>query len=262
MVQENLTGAVVKTQDDTIDNKVVIYFDVIEEHSLSLTSQITDNWTENNTVINDHIANQPIVINLRGISGELVYVPSTTKGTLNTLYDVANSLSGNTAIKTDKLTVIPALIPPVDNITQMAKNAITYSEASSKRYKKIIQNFLNPSVRQSRLKEIYRNLSILRENKTSIIVSTPYDTFDNMYIQSLTLRQGNQSYITDIELSLKQLNFVGTETTKADQSVLAQFNQYQRAAETNKGKVQGVNSSIIGDMVSKYRGDKYYVYQE
>lgn len=261
MVQEILSGAVIKTQDEAINNKVAVYFDVIQEHSLSLQSQITDNWTENNSVINDHIANQPLVINLRGLSGELVYVPSTTEGVLNTLYKTVNSVSGDTGIKSDKLTIISALIPPVDNITQMAKNIITYTEASAKRYKTIIQNFLNPAVKQSRLKEIYRNLNLLREAKTALIVSTPYDTFDNMYIQSLTLRQANQDYITDIELSLKQVNFTDTYTTGADEAVLAKYNQYQRAQESNKGKVQGVNSSIIGDMVSKFRGDKYLTYQ-
>lgn len=261
MVQEILNGAVLKTQDEAVNNKVVIYFDVIQEHSITLQSQITDNWTENNTVINDHIANQPLTINLRGLSGELVYVPSTTEGVLNNLYKTVNSLSSDTAIKTDKLTIISALLPPVDNITQMAKNVITYTEASAKKYKTIIQNFLNPAVKQSRLKEIYRNLNLLRESKTALIVTTPYDTFDNMYIQSLTLRQANQNYITDIELSLKQVNFTDTYTTNADQNVLAKYNQFQRAEESNKGKVQGTNSSIIGDFVSKYRGDKYLTYQ-
>jgi hypothetical protein len=226
-----------------------------------MTSQITDNWTENNTVINDHIANQPLVVSLRGLSGEVVYVPSTTNGVLNTLYNAANSLSKNTAIKTDKLGVIAQLLPPVDNVTQLAKNAITYVEASYKRYEKINTDFLSPSLKQTRLKSIYQKLSNAWELKTAFIVETPYTTLDNMYIQSVILRQDNQEFITDIEISLKQVNFTDTLTTAADEAVLAKYNGYQRAEVSNKGKVQGITpskDSVIGSLIYKATGSNKY----
>lgn len=259
MVQELFHGAIAKSQDD--DGKIAIYFDVIQEHSISLTSQITDNWMENNTYINDHIANQPLTISLRGLSGEVVYTPSTNEGILNDLYNTINSFSKNTAIKTDKLGVIVQLIPPVDNITQKAKNIITYAEASYKRYNKIIKNFLNPTLKQTRLKSIYQKLSNYWEAKTAFIVETPYATFSDMYIQSLVLRQNNQNFITDIEINLKQVNFTDTLTTAADAKVLAQYNGYQRAQESNKGKVQGItpnNDSVIGSMIYKATGSNKY----
>lgn len=259
MVQEVFKGAVAKSQDD--DNKIAIYFDIIQEHSINLTSQITDNWMENNTVINDHIANQPLVINLRGLSGEVVYTPSTTKGVLNDLYNTVNSFSKNTGVKTDKLGIIAQLLPPVDNITQKAKNVITYAEASYNRYNKIITDFLNPTLKQTRLKSIYQKLSYYWELKTAFIVQTPYATFENMYIQSLVLRQDNQNFITDIELSLKQVNYTDTLTAKADESVLAKYNGFQRAQESNKGKVQGIkpnNDSVIGNMIYKATGSNKY----
>lgn len=259
MVQQLLKGAVAKSEDK--DNQVAIYFDIIQEHSITMTSQITDNWMENNTVINDHIANQPLTVGLRGLSGEVVYVPSTTNGVLNTLYNAANSLSKNTAIKTDKLGVIAQLIPPVDNITQLAKNAITYVEASYKRYDKIISNFLSPTAKQTRLKTIYQKLSNAWETKTAFVVETPYSTFDNMYIQSLILRQDNQEFITDIEISMKQVNFTDTLTTAADEAVLAKYNGYQRAEVSNKGKVQGITpskDSVIGSLIYKATGSNKY----
>lgn len=259
MVQDIFKGAIAKSQDD--DNKIAIYFDIIQEHSINLTSQITDNWMENNTVINDHIANQPLVINLRGLSGEVVYTPSTTKGILNDLYNAVNSRSKNTGVRTEKLGVIAQLIPPVDNITQAAKNVVSYVEASYKRYEKIITDFLSPSLKQTRLKNIYQKLSNAWEMKTAFIVETPYSTFDNMYIQSLVLRQDNQNYITDVEISLKQVNYTDTLTTQADEAVLAKYNGFQRAQESNKGKVQGIkpnNDSVIGNMIYKATGSNKY----
>ena len=52
---------------------LILYFDIIQEHSINLQSQITDNWLENNSPVNDHIANSPLIISLKGISGELIY---------------------------------------------------------------------------------------------------------------------------------------------------------------------------------------------
>lgn len=252
-------GAIAKSQDD--DNKLAIYFDIIQEHSISMTSQITDNWMENNTVINDHIANQPLIVSLRGLSGEVVYVPSTNSGVINTLYNAANSLSKNSAIKVDKLGSIVQLLPPVDNLTQIAKNVITYTEASVKRYTKIIKDFLSPASKQSKLKSIYQKLSNAWETKTAFIVETPYTTLDNMYIQSVILRQDNQNFITDIEISLKQVNYTDTLTTAADEKVLSKYNGFQRANVSDKGKVQGVtpnNDSVIGSMIYKATGSNKY----
>lgn len=245
-----IRGAFLTTQEDTIDNKVAIYFDIVQEHSINLTSQITDNWMENNVVINDHIANSPLIVNLRGLSGELVYEPSITEestlalahgGILTRLYEKINGKIGNVGLRSEKLTDLTSLFPPVDNITQIAKNTVSYVESSVQRYTKYVQDFLDPSIKSSRIKKVFQDLYTLRENKIALIVYTPYETFDNMYIQSLIMRQGNEKYVTDIELSLKQCNFTDTLTTQADEAVLAQYNQFQRAEVENHGKVQGPN---------------------
>lgn len=257
--EEPLKGAVVKAQEETlkgsVETRASFYFDIIQDHSISLQSQITDNWMENNTAIADHITNSPIVVNLKGLSGELVYVPSTSEGWLNSLYDNINFRKlNNTAFKTDKLTVIPQLLPPVDNVTQLAKNAITYIEASANRYKTIFENFKNlknPEQRESRLEQIYSDLHILWELKSALTIETPFKTFEDMYIQSLTLRQGEEGYITDIELTLKQAYFTETQTTEADKAVLDQMNELQRADVEDHGKVQGKNVSIIKSGINK-----------
>ncbi len=253
MVQDNLRGAIVQVQNETIDNKVAVYFDIIQEHSVSLQSQITDNWMENNSVIGDHIANSPIVVNLRGLSGEIKYIPSTTKGILNDWYNNFNGRLGAKGLSTEKLGAIPAFFCPVDNLTQLAKNTVTYIEASVNRYKTIVENFLNQGQREERIRTLYRDLSSLRENKTALIVQTPYGFFDNMYIQALTLRQGNENYITDIELSLKQVYFTDTQWTAPDKEVLEQLNGLQRQAEVNHGKTQG-NNENVSIIYSLYHG--------
>ena len=225
-----------------------LYFDVILEHSISLQNQITDNYIENNTSVQDQIAHSPLVISLRGLSGELVYTPPVQA--LNWMYSKtntfvqntfnANNPMANTNILTDKLTVIPALLPPVDNITQLAKNAVQYVESSVKRYVKIVKDFTSDSMRQTRLQQIYTDLSELRNANALLFVETPYGEFRDMAIQSITLRQGNENYITDVEMTLKQINYATTYTTKPDTDRLAYYNALQRTEVENCGKAQGI----------------------
>lgn len=228
-----------------------LYFNVIQEHSVSIQNQITDNYIENNTAVQDHIAQSPLVVSLRGLSGEVVYAPP--QKALNWMYSKANGFiqdalnidpMANQRILTDKLTAIPALLPSVDNVTQMAKNAVQYVEASVNRYLKIIKNFTDEGTKQTRLQQIYSDLLELRANNVLLFVETPYTDFSDMAIQSITLRQGNENYITDIELTLKQINFAQTQTTKPDTERMAIYNACARTEVENCGKVQGMEVGI------------------
>lgn len=225
------------------------YFDVITEHSLNLNSQITDNWLENNTVINDHIANQPLTITLRGLKGELYYIPN--EKDQNALLENAKQKTSTTTF--DKLSKLTSLYPPFDNLTQVAINVKDYVKSSANRYIGVVKQFftgnranLSPNAQQqyeSEIRAIYERFNQMRELKAPFEVETPYATFKNMYIQSLALRQGNQLYVSDVEVTFKQVNFTDTLTTKADEKVLAQYNNWQRAEVENHGKVQS-NSTM------------------
>ena len=260
------TGASVLIPNNNIPG---LYFDVVMEHSVSIQNQITDNYLENNTAIQDHIAKSPIVVSLRGLSGELVYKPpikslkwmyTSANKYIQKIFNKDNPMANNNLL-TDKLTIIPALLPPVDNITQQAKNAVQYVESSVNRYKKIVevQNF-KQEYRETRLAQIYNDLINLRNSNTLLIVDTPYSSFGDMAIQSITLRQGNQNYITDIELTLKQINYAEVKTTKADSAVLAKYNEVARAEVENCGKAQGVNvdnTTILKFFRNQYGGGTY-----
>lgn len=237
---EKIKGAFVETQDDNnLETQMGLYFDIIQEHSINLTSQITDNWMEDNSYINDHITNEPLIVNLRGISGEVVYIPSTNEGLLSNIQDDINNKYGRLQMPLNKLGALVQLYPPVDNITQIAKNTVEYVEASYKRYKSIVRRFIDNGQKISRLKQIFSDLDNIRERKLALTVKTPYANFDNMYIQSVVLRQNNENYMTDIELTLKKANFVNSLTTVADQENREKVNFIQRQEVENHGFVQG-----------------------
>lgn len=229
-----------------------LYFDVIQEHSVSVQNQITDNYIENNTAIQDHIAHNPIVVSLSGLSGELIYKPPTQA--LDWMYTKINGEiqkafnsgepNAKNRILTDKLTVIPALLPSVDSVTQLTKNAVQHVESSVNRYTKIIENFTNDEIKHTRLQQIYSDLLELRANNVLFFVETPYADFYDMAIQSITLRQGNQNCITDVQLTLKQIKYAQTYTTQPDENQKAYYNALPRTQEANNGKTQGVNVGI------------------
>ena len=249
MVQDLTQGAVVQTKEQTLDTNIAIYFDIIQEHSVNLMSEITDNWMENNTVIGDHIANAPLTITLRGLSGEVVYVPNNEDA--QRLLEQAKRVSNIKRV--EKLSKLTSLYPPIDNLTQLAKNVKDYVEASADRYIGIIKQFTNSNnaqaisaanpINEYKIKIIYDQLEKIRLNKLALLVETPFKTFDNMYIQSLVFRQGNVNYQTDIELTLKQVYFMDSQTTKADEKVLAKYSQMQRADVEDHGKTQGIQTN-------------------
>ena len=263
-------GVLVKQQTDINElpmDVIGYYFHVINQHSVSLQSQITDNWLENNTVIGDHIANSPTVVTLSGVFGELVYVPD-LDNTNRLLQDARQATTPTTFQKLGKLT---SLYPPIDNFTQKYINAENYIQASVTRYAGAVKQFFNTNRPEyftpasanyeSKIRQIYSRFESMRLQKLPFEVDTPYKTFKDMYIQSLTLRQGNQLYTTDIEVTLKQVYFLETQTTNADEKVLSNISAVQRAEVEKHGKTQGIgsNNSILYDMFGN--GSAYYTYK-
>lgn len=250
-----LTGGVSVTVQDAqrefINNNVGYYFDIIREHSVSIQNQITDNYLENNTSVQDHIAHAPITVTLSGLAAEIFFTPP--RQALDTIYTKYNTFMqskfnndtmANPYLMSDKLLAIPALIPQVDNVTQIAKNAIQYVESSVKRYTKIVKNFINKENKEARLWQIYRELKELSDSNTALIVETPFTVLGDMYIQTISLRQGNQNYISDLEITLKQINYADVSVTEADQQVLSKYCAYAQAEVENNGKAKSKSVSI------------------
>lgn len=241
---------------------IAVYFDVITEHSVQVQNQITDNWLESNFPVQDAIAHSPVTVTLSGVSGELVYVPSTNdKRFLRSIYENINAkIKGipfldkySDYVSTDKLTVIPELLPPVDNVTQMAKNLVTQVEDNIDRYKKIIKSFVRNNKDESRLKEIYRKLMDLRDNDIPLTVETPFAEFTDMYIQSISFTQGNENYSANISVTLKQLKFTD-EAVKisVDTENRAEINASMRAEVENHGVVRGKQVTHLRAFLSNW----------
>lgn len=255
-------GAVLAVQQDTPSKLTDYYFDVIKGHTISINNQITDYYLENNTAVQDHIAHAPIVITLSGISGEIVYTAVQAEKDYDKELIQATSYANMQNIN-NKLTALITIAPTISNLTQKAKNAYDYIEASAGRYVGILRRFrgsdspldryngTSDSFKETRLQEIHRKLLLLRNNNTALWVHTPYGDYLNMYIQSITLRQNEENYITDLELTLKQLNFAEVKYTEVDKTVMAKYNAYAQAKTQENGKAD-TEASLLKSMTNSW----------
>lgn len=276
----SLYGAIVTEieENKTIDDSILdYYFDVITDESIELINQITDNYVENNTAIQDHIAQNPLVITVSGLSGEKVFkydpgvanqllaearIQAAKYGNMKSTAFWTLIGAGAKAEGLNKLSVIPSLYPPVSNYMQVAMNAAELADAAVTKYRNIYQSlkdsgspefenvFSSGDVDNTRIKQIYNKFVELLESKKPLSITTAYGFFTNMYIQSVRLSQGNELYKTDIQLTLKQLRFSNVTTTAADKNVMAKYNAYARAEVENNGIAQGkqTNISILYNM--------------
>ncbi len=245
MVQESflITGGVEKNEPAIIlDGQIGHYFQVLEEDSISFQSQITDNYIENNTAVQDHIALNPVTITMRGYVGEVVFTPPMAFwNNLTGVLEGQITKNDTATTATTKLAPIASLLPPVDNITQIAKNTAQYVESSFNRYKKIYDQLTDKKINPitSRQEDSAKKLKSLWLNRTLVEVITPYGYYENMAIQSISLTQGNTMTQSELSVTLKQIKYATTKTTKPDTKVMAWYNAVQRTEEANHGKAQG-----------------------
>ena len=246
--QTVLQSEIAKSAVILTDYNIGHWFSIVEEDTLNLQAQVTDNYIENNTAIQDHIAISPVTITMRGYIGEVEFKPpvSFTNFLVTGKYDKYEPADKYDTFITEKLSPIVGLLPPVDNITQLAKNAVQNAETSFNRYKRIynqLKGLAKKSQKQvSETVQEYaaRNLKDLWENRKLVEVVTPYGVYNNMAIQSITLSQGNTTTMSELSVTLKQINYATTYTTDPDTERMAYFNALARTQEADHGKSSGI----------------------
>lgn len=263
------------------------FFDVVNDDTVTYNAQITDNWIESNSAIQDHIALQPITITMRGLCGELVY--DAKQAELDYKTELAQAKERNSQFTIlwkygdfkgiddvdGKLVAIGRIAPPLSNITEMAQNNWELLNIQNQKASKIVDAFknrnnktmaqqmnnyngLSTNARQSRLKQVGEEFKKAILGRKSFTVNTPFGTFENMYLQTVTLHQGEEDYIGDIDITLKQIRFAQTQTTKADEKTLSELNSLAQAQSEaqNNGNTQGVekDTSAIKDAYDASEG--------
>lgn len=225
-------------------------FDVVREDKVELKSDITDHWIEDNTTIQDHIANSPELITITGFISELYYAPN---GKVNQTESIAKSLFAEAVV--EKLQDIAALVPPFNNSVlskaQQSANqnsaATVITQKTANRLQNLVEIGLRSTIADTRQQQAYMILESLRRTKQLITVETPFEYFPTCAIQQVVAIQPEDSkYQSEFTVTLKKMNFANVTFTDISNTQLQGRNADMKAAVTNQGKTTGT-SATSGD---------------
>ena len=215
-----------------------ILFHYEGEQTVSLESDITDHYIEDNTAIQDQIALRPETITTHGFIGEL--------------NDVAPAALAAIQALADKLTVISAYVPVLSTTALIA-----YAEAFQ--LYQVGANALNSGVsawntlngvggesvingqgitlqaNQTKQQVAFQQFYGYWRNRTLFTVQTPWAVFQNMAIKSLrAIQDAETRMITDFEVTFKIIRMAQSITTAPITSVQGRLGS-QSAGVTDLG---------------------------
>ena len=216
--------------------------------SLSLTSQITTHFTEENYHINDHWALEPIKFTLTGLIGEVIYRPSKNW----------SNKAENAFI--DYLKPLGVISPSFDSYTQSAINITNAVEESYRRYENIAKKALrtigiSESVKSTNQEFVITQLETLRENRQLVTVYTPYGAYTDMAILAINANQENSKYQSSLEIQLQRWRSSESKTREATKEEKAELARVQNMIAKQHGvigttQVKINNNSTIKNIIN------------
>lgn len=214
------------TQDGILtQNPPVFVFNYEGEQTITLESDITDNFVEDNTARQDQIALKPEIITTRGFIGEL--------------NDVVPGLLQPLKTAADKLTVVGAYVPI---LTEAANIAYNEAFAAYQTAQTVIQSAVaawssingNGSQVQTKQATAFRDFYGYWKNRTLFTVTTPWGQFQNCAILRVKAVQDEKTrMVTEFEVSFKQMQFATT--------ALSAFNSLDYLGRSNAQASPGVD---------------------
>jgi hypothetical protein len=204
-------------QPSTAQQPPAFLFNYEGEQSVTIESDITDHFVENNTAIQDQIALRPEIVTTHGFIGELTNI-------------APPALAAVKAIA-DKLVVVGAFTPVLSATALLAyaqafqayQVAINARDAAVSAFSSLTNTGNGQSVvgsnglvtqpNQNKQQIAFQQFYGYWRNRTLFTVQTPWAVFLNMAIRSLRAIQGEDTrVITDFEISFKMIRTAQTVT--------------------------------------------------
>lgn len=214
-------------------------FDIPGDIDLIRQADITDHWTEENTVINDHVAIKPLRITLTGYVGELVLKqPQGLIGALNKAQSILSTIPAYLGNYTPQMSgKISSAISSATNVANTINTAIS-------RVGNIVGMFSKATPQKTRQQKAYQQLESLYLNKNIMWLETPYKSFENMIIESLSFTQDETTNtMSNVKVTLKQLRFAAITYQAYNKQIYDSRAGAQRQPAADIGKTAGSNPS-------------------
>ena len=197
-----------------------LLFHLEGENNVTLKSDITDHYTENNSAINDQIARSPERITVQGFIGEL--------------NDVAVGAAAIAKQIADKLAILGGFLPSISTTALNAYNdaktiystgASVYNSATTtlatingeKQGANVIgSSGINTNIRNQNKQQIaFQQFYGYWYDKTLFTVQTPWAIFQNCAIESLTaVQSADTQEVSEFTVTFKVIRFAATNIAK------------------------------------------------
>lgn len=231
---------------DTTQQPPALLFNYEGEQTVTLSSDITDHYIENNTAIQDQIALRPEIITTQGFVGEL--------------NDIAPAALQPIKSLAEKLTTVGAYVPSLSatallayanafQLYQVASNTLnaavsTWSTINGGGGQSVINGGGIVSQPNQTKQQIYfQQFYGYWKNRTLFTIQTPWAIFQDMAIQSLRAVQDAETrVITDFEVTFKLMRFASTLTAT---NPLYNNNNFQGRAFNQGADVVDLGTSTL-----------------
>lgn len=220
------TKALVSPQNEVegIDGLV---FDIPETESIQLSAQITDHVVEDNSAMQDHVSISPVKITLTGKVAELVM----TKSKLQKYAELA--LTTLAAIPVIGGTASASAMRAMSEATR-AKQAVDSTLAKFKNMSSLLGG---EDAGKNKQQKFYSQLEQMFYGRGRFTVQTPWKTFENMVIESVSIEQDESTNTwSTVTVTMKQVRLAQTKTVTGK---LKGRIEAQKQPEVKKGAASG-----------------------
>jgi len=192
-------------------------FHIVGEESVSISSDITDHYIEDNTALQDHIALRPETITISGFIGELNNVTPDLLLPVKAVVDRLAMLGG----------YVPGLTSSALRAYNTAEQLYRIADKAKQALAKL-SGFDSGTKQQKAFNEFYYHYL----NRQLFYVQTPYAMFSNMAIQSMrfTQNEGDKNS-SDIEITFKKIRLAQVLVTEKETS------DKIKGSQVNKGSI-------------------------
>lgn len=225
------------------NNNDSFLFNYEGEQTITLESDITDHYIEDNTAIQDQIALRPELITTQGFIAELNDIVPEFLAPLQAASEKLNTISAYTP------GLSATAISAVNKAFQSYQAATLLTNAAISAWSTITGS--NPPV-QNKQQVAFQKLYGYWQNRTLFTVQTPWRIFENVAIKSLrAIQDAETNVISNFEVTFKVLKFTSSIASGGIQLGQGRFNN-QAGSTTLLGTstpVSGpslLSSSLVG----------------
>lgn len=226
-------------------------FHVPEREEVVMKSEVSTHYVEDNTPVQDHIAQQPVQITLQGLQGDYFY----------SNHKIESALANVTPI----MNLVTPFLPQIDDITAQVKNKITKKNIDAKllqqsdvntrilsgstktfnfNFTDLFQLFQDLYKVTSAQTRAFLYLEALWKSRMIFTVDTSWKRYENMVITNIKPIRDNNADITDFTVTFQQVRFVQTLTSNID---AAGRTAAQMANTVKKGFEKGKEVDVSTD---------------